>query len=87
MSKITELNLKAEMTKEDLEHLFSATGEFNVEQTADSTFAIHYTDGLNGPMKINIYKPTIQTLIRDLHGMAYLEGYEQKEAELKKAKV
>jgi len=82
MSKVTELNIKAEMTEEDLKHFFSHTHEYKVEKTKDDTFKIIYTGGSNGPMDTLIYKPTIQTLLRTLHGMSYLEGYEQKEHEL-----
>ncbi len=78
------INLKKELTESELNNFFSCTKEFHIEKIGDSKFKIHYTQGLNGLMDTIIYQPTLQTVIRQLHSMAYLEGYEQKEAELKR---
>jgi hypothetical protein len=79
-----DINLTKELTEADLNHLFSCTKEYSVEKIRESTFKIHYTQGLNGHMDTIIYQPTLQTILRQLKSMHYLEGYEQKEAELKK---
>ncbi len=79
-----KIDLKAEMSEDDLKHFFSATHEYKVEKIKDRTFKIHYDNGLNGKMYNIIYTPTIQTLLRTIQGISYLEGYEQYERKLKR---
>ncbi len=78
------IKLQVELSEEELKNFLSSTKEYRVEVIGDQKFKIHYSGGLNGPMDTIIYKPTIQTLLRQLQSMHYLEGYVQKEAELKK---
>ena len=76
-------DLQAELTEEELRHFFSKTDEYKVEKIKESTYKINY-EAFNGIQERIIYKPTIQTLIRDIASAAYLEGYERKEDNIKR---
>lgn len=73
--ELTTLNIKAELTLEDLVHFFSYTHEFQVVQTKADTFKITF-DGNSEKLDTLIYKPTMQTLIRCIVGIAYLDGHQ-----------
>ncbi len=75
---MNKFNVKSELTEEELNEFFSANGEYQIEKIGESKFKIIYEDDMGDI----IYKPTLQTLIRKIQAIAYLEGYEAKEKEL-----
>lgn len=72
---VLKLDLKKELTLAELKHLFSHTHEYSVEQTKPSTFKITF-DGNSEKLDTLIYKPTLQTLLRQIHSLSYLDGYQ-----------
>lgn len=72
--------VKEELGENELKEFFSENGEYEIEKIGENKFKIIYEE----TMENIIYKPTLQTLIRKIQAIAYLEGYEAKELELKR---
>jgi hypothetical protein len=69
--RLTELDLDRELSFEEILHFFSMTGEFLVKKYDENGT---YFIGLSNQFSTFIYKPTLQTLIRDIAELGYNKG-------------
>lgn len=64
------LDLEKDLSFEEVKHFFSKTGEFRVIDMKNDTMQIVCENDLN-QIKVTLYKPTYQTLIRDIFSLGW----------------
>ena len=67
------MDVQKELSLEEVENFFSICGEYKVEKLNDSgSIKLSYTNGIDGEIYTKLmYKPSIQTLIRDINSLGW----------------